>query len=127
MSGCKTAKGYFQVALHGKSVRVNRIIATAFVENPNNLPESQHIDGNRENNTADNLKWGEPKENANDRSRHGRTVVGSRSPNAKLSEALVLKIRALRPIKTLQSLADEFGVSKKLVLLVTQNKAWRHA
>ena len=40
-----------------KNCRVNRLVAMAFVSNPNGLPEVNHIDGNKENNHASNLEW----------------------------------------------------------------------
>lgn len=40
-----------------KTVGVHRIVATAFCENPNNYPEVNHLDYNRENNVATNLEW----------------------------------------------------------------------
>src|SRR3990167_1194922 len=53
-----TKKGYRQVILHGKSVRLNRLIASNFIHNPLNLPESQHRNGNKQDNRTSNLKWG---------------------------------------------------------------------
>ncbi|MFC8563503.1 NUMOD4 domain-containing protein [Peribacillus frigoritolerans] len=37
---------------------VSRIVATAFIANPNNLPVVLHLDNNPKNNTVDNLRWG---------------------------------------------------------------------
>ena len=36
---------------------VARLVALAFIPNPDNLPEVDHIDGNRHNNIVTNLKW----------------------------------------------------------------------
>lgn len=38
-------------------IKIHRIIAMLFIENPNNYTCVNHIDGNKENNRADNLEW----------------------------------------------------------------------
>lgn len=40
-----------------KNCRVNRLVAQAFIPNPAGLPEVNHKDGNKDNNSADNLEW----------------------------------------------------------------------
>ena len=61
------AGGYLKVGLtkDGKShkKRVNRLVAMAFIDNPNELPFVDHIDGNKENNSITNLRWVTDKEN----------------------------------------------------------------
>lgn len=53
--------GYFYVDLWGnnKSTKhpIHRLIAEAFIPNPENKPTIDHKDGNRENNAIDNLRW----------------------------------------------------------------------
>jgi hypothetical protein len=123
----RRTSGYMQAAIHGKTVRVNRLVARNFIANPFGLPEVQHENGIRADNRAANLKWGTPKDNAADRERHGRTGHGVKNPMAKLDDEAVRAIRLLkRSGRTLISLAQQFGVSKKAVLLVVQRKSWAH-
>ena len=58
---CATRGGYLRVyvRVNGKftSLSVHRIIASCFLPNPDNLPEVNHKDNNRKNNTVSNLEW----------------------------------------------------------------------
>lgn len=60
-------KGYLSVWLIAngarKSVFVHRLVALAFIDNPNNYPQVNHIDGNKKNNCVQNLEWCTSKQN----------------------------------------------------------------
>lgn len=49
--------GYLTVQIHGKDRFIHRLVATAFYDNPDNLPQVNHKDENKQNNRAENLEW----------------------------------------------------------------------
>lgn len=62
-------KRYYFVSLSKNGIKYNavihRLVAAAFIPNPENKPCIDHIDGDRANNHADNLRWVTVKENQN--------------------------------------------------------------
>lgn len=56
-------KGYLQISLSGKNYLVHRLVATLFLENPENKPQVDHIDGDKTNNCVENLRWTTSHEN----------------------------------------------------------------
>ena len=58
--------GYYYVEIRGQKQRVHRLVALAFLENPEDKPVVHHIDGNPLNNTLQNLAYATYAENAQD-------------------------------------------------------------
>ena len=80
-----TPNGYYSIMLHKEGVSkrflVHRLVAQAFVPNPNGRPEINHKDGNRKNDVCENLEWCDRRENILHASRvlhsltfHGKAV-----------------------------------------------------
>ena len=69
--------GYYRVCLYKKDHNPpkqrffrHRLVATHFIENPNNLPQINHIDHNKSNNSVENLEWCDMKYNNIDRMKY---------------------------------------------------------
>jgi hypothetical protein len=109
-----------------KICNVHRLVALHFIDNPNNKPEVNHIDGNRENNHYLNLEWCTRKENA----LHSTTVlkknVGNSSGTAILNEEQVKEIKLLLGLTKmkLQEIGDLFGVSNHVIHKIKRGKNW---
>ena len=66
----KNNRGYLQVQLtngtqHKKTVKIHRLVALAYIPNPNNYDTVDHIDENKEHNYINNLRWMTREENKN--------------------------------------------------------------
>lgn len=63
----KNKRGYMIVNLYAaqsiKPVRVHRLVALAFIPNPENKPEVNHRNGIKDDNRLENLEWATPEEN----------------------------------------------------------------
>jgi hypothetical protein len=57
----KTKKGYLSIRITFNKIKTNylihRLVAKAFIPNPNNLETIDHINKNKEDNSVDNLRW----------------------------------------------------------------------
>jgi hypothetical protein len=67
--------GYERVVLTKDGIRktysVHKLIALAFIPNPENKTTINHIDGNKRNNNVSNLEWATEKENQNHKWKNG--------------------------------------------------------
>lgn len=131
LTGQHNAQGYYHVRLYSadsqKTRTVHRIIATAFHgERPEGM-QCCHNNGDKYDNRPQNLRWDTPRANAADRIKH-ETVYrpnGHLNVHAKLSESEVEQIRR-SPLRDVD-VAEKFGVCRKTVWNIRNNRTWRLA
>lgn len=127
--------GYPRVNLFGKgkkrlSVPIHRLVAEAFIPNPDNLPQVNHKDGNKLNNTVENLEWVSCSENVAHAVRTGLmtnhffAMYGEAHPGHKYSDAQVEDIRRMYAsgIKG-TAIARKYGMSKAHVYKILRGGA----
>lgn len=125
----KASNGYWVVTVTDGANRrqqaVHRLVAMAFHGVP---PYANahvlHGDGDKNNNAADNLRWGTAADNHADTKRHGRRLSGERHPRAKLTEAAVQNIRNSSLDASL--IAAQYGVTREHVWAVRRGRVWPH-
>ena len=82
--------GYLRVTLFkdGKHIthRIHRLVANTFIPNPENKPEVNHIDEDKENNCVDNLEWCTRKYNCNHGTRTERSAKTQSKPVLAISK-----------------------------------------
>lgn len=90
--GSNVQVGYKQVSLWKNNKNtihyVHRLVAEAFIPNPDSKPEINHIDGNRCNNLVENLEWVTSSENSYHASNTGLRIYTNRLTRDKFIECL---------------------------------------
>lgn len=133
IQGSFTMSGYPQVSMrvNGKAITRprHRLVAIAFLDNPNNLPTVNHKDGNKLNNSVENLEWCSWEDN------HAHAVKmglcdsrGEKCGMSKLKEYQVREIHKkylegkLRQI----DLAKEYNISREVIESILKGRTWKH-
>lgn len=94
-----------------KLLRVHRLVAMAFLPNPNNLPQVNHKDGNKQNNSVDNLEWCEQSDNMKHAYKNGLQIPSENQRKAiintnKLKQKKVCQIKDGEIINTFSGISE---------------------
>ena len=106
-----TKCGYYEVALcnngKAKTFRIHRLVAEAYIDNPENKQEVNHKDENKLNNCINNLEWSTPKENVN---------YGTRSKRMsdKMSKAIYCK-ELNKTFSSMIEAQNQTGINRGLI------------
>ena len=111
--GCKRRDGYRKVTINGKHYFMHRLMAEAFIPNPDNLPEVDHIIPLKNGGTNDvsNLRWCSHKENLNNpmslknKSEAHKGVPRSEEVKRKISDGG--KGKGVKPVKCTNLMSGE--------------------
>jgi len=134
LAALKSEAGYrfFKLSYKGKvsGFYAHRLLALAFIPNPESKPCVNHKDGDRANNSLENLEWNTSGENA----RHSvkrlgmSRFQGENNFASKLAEAEVKEIRAWWKTGdvTQASIAAQWGISFQHVSDIVNGKRWAH-
>lgn len=102
--------------------RIHRLVAEAFVPNPNGLPQVDHIDCNKQNNRADNLRWCTLQDNtryACENNLMRTQPYSERSPEVREKQAAARRRAVIRSdgkwYKSTTDAAKDLGVSRGAV------------
>lgn len=115
--------GYLHVMLNNKRYTVHTLVLTAFSGlRPDPTMLTRHLNNKRDDNRPENLVWGTPKENQDDRRVHGTTISGEQVHNAKLTQADVDAIRA--STETQVALGKRYGVRQATISRIILKQAW---
>lgn len=115
--------GYYQSAFRedGKKhyVRLHRLIAKAFIPNPNGYPQVNHIDGNKLNNDVSNLEWTTNSQNT----KHGydNNLYHSKKRNHQIT-AMDKNSGEYREFRSIRECAEELNLNRKTITAILKNE-----
>ena len=112
-NGC----GYLNVSLKGKTCYIHRLVAQAFIPNPENKPTVNHIDKNKNNNTVDNLEWATYSEQEQHKLNFDGYIQKGKSIKVIFNDSTI------KEYPSVANCAKELGVSRDIIYdFVTKGK-----
>jgi len=129
MSQWKDLNGYPKISLmidgDLKKMFVHKLLALAFIPNPENKPQINHINGIKDDNRLENLEWCTASENIDHSYRMGfRSAKGERNGFAKLTAKQVSEIRSLEGQMMQKDIAKMYNISPQNINGILRGRQW---
>lgn len=118
-------KGYLRVVIGHKRYFVHRLVAEIFIPNPENKPQVNHKDGNKLNNSVDNLEWCNNLENRSHALKNNLQPIGEKCSWAKLTEKDAIYVLQHINISS-KILSKKFNVSPNTINDIKKGRTWKH-
>lgn len=112
-----------------KKVSVHRMVAETFIPNPNNLPEVNHIDLDKQNNHLSNLEWVSKRENSVHKVKNnvGPFLPGEANKTAKYSDSQIEEVcKMLSTGCKPKVISNKTGVSTAMISMIKIGKVRTH-
>ena len=141
-------RGYLSVVVRRKTHMLHRLVAQAFIPNPENKPFVNHIDGDKTNNAVNNLEWCTAAENnlhARETGLHKqarghkinykssstkRKALANLKDKSKLSDEQVRYVRRVHKPRdkdfSSTALAERFGTSVAAMSKIVSGQTYQH-
>ena len=117
-------KGYLRVSIGGKLQFIHRLVAEKYIPNPENKPQVNHKDGNKLNNSVDNLEWVSNMENRQHAVKNLLHLSGEKCPWSKITKKDVDFIRENKQY-TAKQISEMFNISMSNVRTIRQGRSWK--
>ena len=128
-----TKHGYYKFDIHRIGQYTHRFVALTFINNPENKPCVNHINGIKTDNRVENLEWVTHSEN----SQHAwdtnlisrvKSNIGEKNGSNKLTEENVIKIKSLLKTTNMfyREIAEMFNVNITTIASIKHRKTWKY-